>query len=66
MGREMMFAVDIEAEPAAVFEALSTEPGLESFWTSNCDARPEVGSVARFGFGKAPMDLRMRIDVLEP
>ena len=66
MGREMMFAVDIDAEPAAVFEALATEAGLESFWTSNCDAVPEVGSVARFGFGKAPMDLRMRIDALEP
>jgi uncharacterized protein YndB with AHSA1/START domain len=66
MGREIMFAVDIDAEPKAVFDAVSTEDGLRSFWTPDVDARSEVGSIARFGFEKAPMDLRMRIDRLEP
>lgn len=66
MGREIMFAVDIDAEPKAVYEAIATEEGLKSFWTPDVDAAPEVGSVARFGFEKAPMDIRMRIDRLEP
>lgn len=66
MGREIMFAVDIDAEPKAVSEAIATEEGLESFWTPDVDAEPQVGSVARFGFAKAPMDIRMRIDRIEP
>ena len=66
MGREMLHAVDVNAVREAVYEAISTHEGLTSFWTPDVDAEPAVGSVARFGFEKAPMDLRMRIDALEP
>lgn len=66
MGREIMFVVDIDADPKAVFDAVSTQDGLKSFWTPDVDAVSEVGSVARFGFEKAPMPIRMRIDRLEP
>jgi uncharacterized protein YndB with AHSA1/START domain len=66
MGREMMFAVDVGADPAAVFDAVSTQDGLRSFWTPDADAEPEVGSIARFGFEGAPVNLKMRIDRLEP
>jgi uncharacterized protein YndB with AHSA1/START domain len=66
MGREIMFTVDIKAEPNAVADAIATQEGLRSFWTPDADANPEVGSVARFGFQEAPMDLRMRIDAIEP
>jgi uncharacterized protein YndB with AHSA1/START domain len=65
MGREIMFAVDIDAEPKAVYDAVSTEEGLMSFWTPAVDAQPNEGSVARFGFGEG-QNLRMRIDRLEP
>lgn len=65
MGREIMFAVDIDAEPKAVSEAISTEEGLKSFWTPDVDAKPEEGSVSRFGFGEH-QNLRMRVDRIEP
>jgi len=66
MGREIMFAVDVDADPKVVFEAVSTEAGLKSFWTPNVSAEPEVGSIARFGFEGAPVALRMRVDRLDP
>lgn len=66
MGREMLHAVDVDAEPAAVYEAITTREGLTSFWTPDVEAEQKVGSVARFGFETSPMDLRMRIDELEP
>lgn len=65
MGREIMFAVDIDTEPKAVSDAVSTEAGLKSFWTPDVDAKPEEGSVARFGFGE-DQNLRMRVDRIDP
>ena len=65
MDREILLAVDIDAEPKAVSEAVSTEEGLRSFFTPDVDAKPEEGSIARFGFGDKE-DLRMRIDRIEP
>lgn len=66
MGREIMFAVDVDAEPKVVYDTIATEEGLKSFWTPDVNAAPEVGTVARFGFEEAPMDIRMRIDRLQP
>jgi uncharacterized protein YndB with AHSA1/START domain len=65
MGKEMLHAVEIEADPAKVFEALSTADGLAGFWTPNVSAEPKVGSVATFGFAAAPVDLKMRVDELD-
>jgi hypothetical protein len=58
MGREIMFAVDVDAEPSAVYEAVSTRNGLRSFWTPDADAEPTVGSEARFGTGRPDPYLR--------
>jgi uncharacterized protein YndB with AHSA1/START domain len=66
MAADILHAVEIEASPEKVYEAVSTGEGLASFWTSDCDAEPEVGSVARFGFPQAPVDQKMRIEALEP
>jgi uncharacterized protein YndB with AHSA1/START domain len=66
MAADILHAVEIEASPDKVYEAVSTKEGLASFWTSDCDADPEVGSVARFRFPQAPVDQRMRVDALEP
>jgi uncharacterized protein YndB with AHSA1/START domain len=63
---DMLFKTDVGAPAAAAFEAITTTEGLASFWTSDCEAKPEVGSVARFGFPAAPVDLRMRVDELVP
>jgi uncharacterized protein YndB with AHSA1/START domain len=66
MPADIMHAVEIEASPEAVYEAVSTQKGLASFWTSDTDADPDVGSEARFGFPQSPVDQKMRVDALEP
>lgn len=62
----MLHAVDIDADAATIFTAITTRDGLAGFWTSDCDAQPVIGTVSRFGFPTAPVDLRMRVDRLEP
>jgi uncharacterized protein YndB with AHSA1/START domain len=57
-------SVAIDAAPGRIYEALVTGAGLASFWTTDSHAEPEVGSVARFGFGGPT--LRMRVDELKP
>jgi uncharacterized protein YndB with AHSA1/START domain len=64
MSGPMLHAVDVVANASTVFRALTTTQGLAAFWASDSEAEPRVGSVARFGFAGAPVDLRMRIDDL--
>jgi uncharacterized protein YndB with AHSA1/START domain len=66
MGREILHAVEVGADPKTVYEAVSTQAGLAGFWTSRNDAQPEVGFVASFGFPAAPVDLKLRIETLDP
>ena len=62
----MLHAVDIDADAATIFTAITTRDGLAGFWTSDCDAQAALGTVSRFGFPEAPIDLRMRVDELSP
>jgi hypothetical protein len=56
----------VDSDAQTIYAAITTKAGEAAFWTSNCDVEPVVGSVARFGFPAAPVDLYMRIDALEP
>ena len=62
----MLQAVEVEAGEDVIYQALTTSKGLASFWTPQSQAEPTVGSVAVFRFTGAPVDLKMRIDGLEP
>ncbi len=61
----MLHAVDIDADAATIFTAITTRDGLAGFWTSDCDAQAVIGTVSRFAFPAAPVDLHMRIEGLE-
>ena len=54
----------IEADPAAVYAALTTPAGLHGWWTQDCDVAGEVGGTNRFHFDCAWKD--MRIERLQP
>jgi uncharacterized protein YndB with AHSA1/START domain len=54
MNRSITLAVDIDADPARVYEVLSTTQGQRAFWTADCELS---AGHARFGFPQAPMDL---------
>jgi len=62
----MLHTVDVNSDTPTIHEAITTKAGEAAFWTSDCDIEPVVGSIARFGFPAAPVDLRMKIDELNP
>ena len=62
----MLHTVDVQSDAETIYRAITTKAGESAFWTSDCDIEPVVGSVARFGFPGAPVDLRMTIDELSP
>jgi uncharacterized protein YndB with AHSA1/START domain len=64
MAGPLMHMVQIDADANKIYEALSTEKGLASFWTADTHAEPKVGSIAKFGF-HGPV-LEMTIDELKP
>ena len=55
----------VNASPSNVYKALTTSEGLKSWWTGDSVARPEVGSIAEFGFSNRQTLFRMQIDELE-
>ena len=62
---DMVHEVEIAAEPATVFKAITTREGEAGFWTTANTTTPKVGSEAQFRFKEAPVPLRMRIDALD-
>jgi uncharacterized protein YndB with AHSA1/START domain len=64
MAAPLVHQVNVKATPEQIYEAVSTAKGLASFWTSESQAEPRVGSIATFGFGGPTQ--RMRIDELKP
>jgi uncharacterized protein YndB with AHSA1/START domain len=66
MGRDILHAVEIHAEPSTLFDAIATERGQTAFWTTDALVEPTVGSVASFGFPATAERMKMRIQRLEP
>lgn len=64
MAAPLVHQVNVKATPDTIYKAVSTEQGLQAFWTSDSKAEPRVGSIATFGFGGPTQ--RMRIDELVP
>lgn len=62
----ILHTVDADSDAQTINEAITTKAGEAAVWKSDCDAEPIVGSIARFAFPGAPVDLRMRIDELSP
>lgn len=54
----------LEANPAAVYAALTTPAGLRGWWTQDCEVVTELGGTIHFRFGQTYKE--MRIDRLEP
>jgi uncharacterized protein YndB with AHSA1/START domain len=63
---DMLHQIHIKAAPEKVYEALTTDAGLRSWWTNDSVAKPEVGSVAEFGFNDRATVFSMRVTELKP
>jgi uncharacterized protein YndB with AHSA1/START domain len=64
MAATIILSVPINASPETVFTTLTESDGLASFWTSDSQAEPNVGSIARFGFPSGSR-LELRIEELD-
>lgn len=62
MSRSIVLAIDVDATQETLIKAITSQEGLESFWTSDVTASNEVGADLRFGFASAPVDLGMRLE----
>ena len=61
------FRTTVDADPEAVYDALTTEQGLAGNWTDQLEVPQQTGEVARFGFGPDwAKTLELRIDALDP
>jgi uncharacterized protein YndB with AHSA1/START domain len=49
---DILHQISIKGTPQQVFAALTEQPGLAGWWTREVEARPEVGSIAKFRFGE--------------
>lgn len=63
---DMVHEVEIAADPATIYTAITTQAGEAAFWVTDNVIQPKVGSEASFRFKEAPVPLRMRVDALEP
>jgi len=63
---EINHQLSINVSPERVYQALITESDLNNWWTRDSKAKPEVGTVAEFGFGPKFDPFHMRIDELVP
>jgi len=51
--------VTVKVEPEKVFNAITTQQGLERWWAKQTTARPEVGFVNVFTFGKFRNEMKV-------
>ncbi|MEZ5142394.1 MAG: SRPBCC domain-containing protein [Acidimicrobiales bacterium] len=63
---DIVHELDIAAPPDRVFEAVTTQEGLASWWTTDVSTTGTLGSEAVFGFEGHTQEMRMRIEALEP
>ena len=54
----------LEADPAAVYAAITTPAGINGWWTDDCDIAQTVGETIQVRFGRTVKD--MLIERLEP
>ena len=61
---DIVHSVDIETTSDRLYEAITTQKGLEGWWTPQVKAEPMVGALNEFHF--AGTTLTFRVDKLEP
>jgi len=62
---DIIHQLDIEAPPEKIYEAVTTQEGLSNWWAVDAEAKPEVGTVAQFGFNDRQTVFKMEIEDLD-
>src|SRR5215212_10292640 len=58
----IVFALDIEAEPDRIAEALGSAQGIAGWWTTDVSLAGGEGEVMTLGFPVAPRPFELRVD----
>ena len=61
---DIIHNIAIKASPEAIFDAITTQKGLSSWWTEHVQAEPAEGSTATFGFNGGEIEFHMHVDKL--
>jgi uncharacterized protein YndB with AHSA1/START domain len=63
---DLRHQIAINAAPAKVYRALTTQDGLRAWWTADAATEEKVGGKAQFGFNQRRTVFHMTIEALEP
>ncbi len=63
---DLTHCIPIKASPETIFDALTTQKGLSSWWTEHVKAEATEGSTTTFGFNGGEIEFHMHIDELTP
>ncbi|MEP7291308.1 MAG: SRPBCC domain-containing protein [Chloroflexota bacterium] len=63
---DILFEVPINAPADQLYQALTEQSGLRSWWTQAANAQPTVGTVSEFSFYNGGVNLHLEVEQLEP
>jgi len=63
---DIALQIDVNADPADVYAALTTTEGVAGWWTTRNETSGTVGEVNRYYFPEMPFSWDMRVDAAEP
>jgi uncharacterized protein YndB with AHSA1/START domain len=59
---DVLFRFDVDAPPDALLQAVTTEDGIRSFWTSRAKVPTDVGQTLELEFRQAPLPFDLRLE----
>jgi uncharacterized protein YndB with AHSA1/START domain len=63
---DILHLVPIQADAQSAYTAVTTQAGLQGWWTKSGQATPEEGTTAEFSFENGQVVFRMRVERLQP
>jgi uncharacterized protein YndB with AHSA1/START domain len=59
---DVLFRFDVDVDPRAVLEAVTTTEGIKGFWTSRAEVPSTVGETLKLEFPIAPLPFDLRLE----
>jgi uncharacterized protein YndB with AHSA1/START domain len=63
---DILLEATINAPPEKIYQALTEQNGIRSWWTQQATAQPKVGTVSEFRFYNGQVVMQMEVDQLIP
>lgn len=63
---DILHQISVRAPPQQVLAAVTTQAGLQSWWTASCTVKPEIGFINVFRFHQGEVEFHFRVDEQTP